>query len=160
MPHNFLYIGLIRVILPNAKIINCSRDPMDNCLSIYRQYLTGPRGFEHNLSELGAYYRLHRELLDHWQQVLGGRLYVLQYEKMVTEPEHEIRKLLEFMGLPFDERCLAFHQTGRVVRSPSASQVHQPLFASSIGAWQHYAEHLQPLAQALGDLLPDNLPKE
>lgn len=122
---------------------------MDNGLSIFRQYLTGPRGFEHSLPDLGAYYRLHLELLDHWQEVLADRFYVLRYEGLVNHADSEIRLLLDFLELPFDDRCLEFHNTERVVRSPSAGQVRQPLYASSLGSWRNYAEFLQPLADAL-----------
>jgi Flp pilus assembly protein TadD len=148
-PMNFTYFGLAALMLPGAKFIHCVRDPMDNGLSIYRQFLTGPRGFEHDLGTLGNYYRLHLELLEHWQQVLGERLYVLQYENLVTEPEIEIRALLNFIGLPFDARCLAFHQTRRLVRSPSAGQVRQPLYTRSIGAWRRYENELIPLSRTL-----------
>lgn len=160
-PMNFPCLGLAAAMLPGARFIHCLRDPMDNGLSIFRQYLTGPRGFEHDLRVLGGYYRLHLELLDHWRTVLDGRLYVLRYERLVREPESEIPRLLEFLGLPFDSRCLAFHRTARVVRSPSAGQVRQPLYASSIGAWRRYAEFLQPLADALIDPgLPGRRPND
>jgi hypothetical protein len=148
-PMNFPYLGLAAAMLPGARFIHCLRDPLDNGLSIFRQYLTGPRGFEHDLRDLGRYYNLHLGLLSHWQKVLGARLYVLRYEHLVNDPESEITRLLAFLDLPFNERCLAFHQTRRTVRSPSAAQVRQPLYASSIGAWQHYAESLQPLVDAL-----------
>jgi len=150
-PMNFPYLGLATLMLPGARFVHCLRDPMDNGLSIFRQYLTGPRGFEHDLRDLGGFYRLHLDLTDHWQTVLGDRLYLLRYERLVKDPEAEIRRILKFLDLSFDERCLDFHQTDRVVRSPSAGQVRQPLYASSIGAWKRYAEFLQPLADALVD---------
>jgi Flp pilus assembly protein TadD len=150
-PMNFRYFGLAALMLPGARFIHCLRDPMDNGLSIYRQYLTGPRGFEHDLRTLGRYYRLHLDLLDHWREALSGRLYVLHYEQLVEHPEAETRRLLKFLDLPFDARCLAFHETDRVVRSPSAGQVRQPLYANSIGAWRRYETFLQPLAEALAE---------
>jgi Flp pilus assembly protein TadD len=150
-PMNFLYFGLAALMLPGARFIHCQRDPMDNGLSIFRQYLTGPRGFEHDLRDLGGYYRLHLDLLEHWQEVLGSRLYVLQYERLVSDAKAETRRLLKFLDLPFDARCLDFHRTERVVRSPSAGQVRQPLYASSVGAWQRYRELLQPLKDALAE---------
>ena len=160
-PMNFPYLGLAAEMLPGARFIHCLRDPMDNGLSIFRQYLTGPRGFEHDLRVLGGYYRLHLELLDHWRVVLDRRLYVLRYERLVSDPESEIRRLLEFLGLPFDSRCLAFHRTERVVRSPSAAQVRQPLYASSVGAWRRYGPFLAPLAEALNDpALPGRRPTD
>jgi len=150
-PMNFPYLGLAALMLPGARFVHCLRHPMDNGLSIFRQYLTGPWGFEHGLRDLGGFYRLHLDLTDHWQTVLADRLYILRYERLVHDAEAEIRRLLDFMGLPFDRSCLEFHQTDRVVRSPSAGQVRQPLYASSIGAWKRYAEYLQPLADALVD---------
>ena len=150
-PMNFPYLGLAAAMLPGARFIHCLRDPLDNGLSIFRQYLTGPRGFEHDLRDLGRYYNMHLDLLRHWQEALGDHLYVLRYERLVNDPESEIRRLLAFLDLPFDERCLDFHQTRRTVRSPSAAQVRQPLYASSIGAWQRYAESLQPLRDALAE---------
>ena len=155
-PMNFPYLGLAAAMLPGALFINCLRDPMDNGLSIFRQYLTGPRGFEHDLRDLGGYYNLHLDLLRHWQALLGKRIYVLRYEHLVNDPETEIQRLLAFLDLPFDERCLTFHQTRRLVRSPSAAQVRQPLYASSIGAWRRYAESLQPLADALAESTPSH----
>jgi hypothetical protein len=148
-PMNFRFTGLAASILPDARFIHCKRNAMDNCLSLYRQMLTGPVGFEHDLGTLGAYYRLQADLLTHWQKVLGDRLYVLEYEKLVQKPEVEIRKLLEFCGLEFDPACLEFHQSSRVIKSPSASQVRQPIYNSSVGAWKRYEKQLQPLAKAL-----------
>lgn len=148
-PMNFLYSGLAACLLPGARFIHCLRDPLDNCLSIYRQLLTGPRGFEHKLEDLGGYYRLHADLLSHWRELLGDRFYILQYENLVLEPEAEIRRLLDFCGLEYNKRCLAFHETDRVVRSPSAGQVRQALYTTSIGAWKHYESDLQPLKDAL-----------
>ena len=150
-PMNFLFTGLAACLLPGARFIHCLRDPLDNCLSIYRQMLTGPQGFEHKLEDLGGYYRLHADLLLHWLKLLGDRFYILQYENLVLEPEAEIRRLLDFCGLPYNERCLAFHETDRVVRSPSAGQVRQALYTTSIGAWKRYESSLQPLKDALGD---------
>ncbi len=150
-PMNFLYTGLAACLLPGARFIHCLRDPLDNCLSIYRQLLTGPQGFEHKLEDLGGYYRLHVDLLSHWRKLLGDRIYILQYENLVLEPEAEIRRLLDFCGLEYNERCLAFHETDRVVRSPSAGQVRQALYTTSVGAWKRYESSLQPLKDALGD---------
>jgi hypothetical protein len=160
-PMNFPLIGLAALMLPGARFVHCLRDPMDNGLSIFRQYLTGPRGFEHSLRDLGGYYRLHLDLLDHWRATLADRLFVLRYERLVSDAQSEIRPLLEFLDLPFDARCLEFHRTDRVVRSPSAGQVRQPLYASSVDAWRRYAEFLQPLADALADAeLPGRRPTD
>jgi tetratricopeptide (TPR) repeat protein len=149
-PMNYLYLGLIAMLYPKARIVLCMRDPMDNCLSIYRQPLTGPHAYAHDLRTLGHFYALHTQLARHWQETLGGRLAVVRYETLVSEPESQIRSLLAHCGLPFDSACLAFHETDRQVRSPSASQVRQPLFSSSVGAWRKYEQHLALLKEALG----------
>ena len=148
-PMNFLMAGLGAMMFPRGRIVFCVRDPLDNCLSLFRQYLTGNNHFTHRLEDLGGFYLLHRELMQHWQAVLPGRVHVLQYERLVSEPEVEVRELLDFCGLPFDENCLRSHETRRVVRSPSAAQVRQPLYKSSVGAWENYAKQLEPLAEML-----------
>jgi len=153
-PMNYLYLGLIAMLYPKARIVLCIRDPLDNCLSIYRQPLTGPHAYAHDLRTLGHFYALHTQLARHWQETLGGRLAVVRYETLVSEPESQIRNLLTHCGLPFDSACLAFHETDRQVKSPSASQVRQPLYTSSVGAWRNYEQHLAPLKEALG-LLED-----
>ena len=153
-PMNYLYLGLVAMLYPQARIVLCVRDPMDNCLSTYRQPLTGPHAYAHDLRTLGHFYALHTQLARHWQETLGGRLAVVRYETLVSEPESQIRSLLAHCGLPFDPACLAFHETDRQIRSPSASQVRRPLFSSSIGAWRKYEHHLAPLKEALG-LLED-----
>ncbi len=149
-PMNYLYLALIAVLYPKARIVMCMRDPLDTCLSIYRQPLTGPHAYAHNLGTLGQFYALHTQLARHWQELFQSRLLVLRYEELVDKPEQVTRGLLEHCGLPFDPACLAFHETDRQVRSPSASQVRQPLYRSSVGAWQNYEQHLGPLKAALG----------
>lgn len=148
-PMNFMVFGLAAQLFPRARFIVCRRDPIDNCLSIYRQQLTQPHAYAHDLDTLGRYYRLHETLIGHWKAVLGDRLYMLQYEQLVAEPEGAIRRLLKFCGLPFDAACLAFHDTDRMVTSPSASQVRQPIYSTSVGAWKNYEKHLQPLIDGL-----------
>jgi len=149
-PMNYLYLGLIAALYPQARIVLCMRDPLDTCLSIYRQPLTGPHAYAHDLGTLGQFYALHTQLARHWQDVFQSRLLVLRYEELVYNPEPVTRGLLDHCGLPFDPACLAFHETERQVRSPSASQVRQPLYLSSVGAWRNYEQHLGPLKTALG----------
>lgn len=148
-PMNFLFTGLAAMMLPGARFVFCTRDPMDNCLSLYRQMLTGANEFTHTLKNLGDYYRLHLELLEHWESSLEGRVFRLQYEDLVRDTEPQVRRLLEFCGLSFDERCLRFYESDRVVRSPSAAQVRQPVYDTSIGAWKNYERELAPLMEAL-----------
>ncbi len=151
LPHNFMNIGLIKLILPAAKIIHCAREPMDNCLSIFKNFFSHGQHYSYDMTELGQYYRLYQELMRHWVSVLPGFIFHLDYEKLVAEQEIETRKLLEFCDLPWDESCLAFHQTRRNVKTASHAQVRQPIYRSSVRLWQHYAEHLQPLQQAIDD---------
>ena len=148
-PMNFLYIGLITALLPNARIINCVRNPMDNCLSIFKHLLAEPHAYSHDLEDLGAYFNLYRSLMRHWHEALPGRIYDLPYETLVENSEIEIRKLLEFCKLPFEENCLQFHKTSRVVRTPSASQVRQPLYTDTINLWKRYELQLKPLQTIL-----------
>ena len=149
-PMNYLYLGLFAMLYPRARIVLCVRDPLDTCLSIYRQPLTGPHAYAHDLETLGQFYALHTQLARHWQEMFHSRLLVLRYEELVENPEQVTRGLLEHCDLPFDPACLAFHETDRQVRSPSASQVRQPLYGSSVGAWRNYEQHLGPLKTALG----------
>ena len=148
-PINFLYIGLIAMLFPGARFINCVRDPMDNCLSIYKHLLADPHSYSHDLKDLGAYFNLYRDLMKHWHAVLPGKIYDLPYEKLVADSEKEIRGLLDFCTLPFDENCLHFHKTSRVVRTPSASHVHQPHYSDTIDLWKHYEQQLKPLQAIL-----------
>ena len=148
-PMNFLYTGLIAALLPNARFINCVRNPMDNCLSIFKHLLAEPHAYSHDLEDLGAYFNLHRSLMRHWHETLPDRIYDLPYETLVANSENEIRKLLEFCRLPFEENCLQFHKTSRVVRTPSASQVRQPLYTDTINLWKRYEQQLRPLQATL-----------
>jgi tetratricopeptide (TPR) repeat protein len=149
-PMNFPWVGMAAMMLPRARFVICRRDPMDNCLSVFRQYLTGANDYAHQLEDLGGYYLLHRELTDHWMEVMPGRVHLFQYERVIADAEQEIRRLLGFCELPFEPRCVAFHQSDRLVRSPSAAQVRQPVYDSSVGAWRKYEHHLALLKEALG----------
>ena len=151
LPNNFSHIGLIHSILPNATIIDARRHPMDCCFSTYKQHFAEGQTFSYSLEDLGRYYRCYLSLMDHWDAVLPGKVLHLQYEDLVREPEMNIRRLLDFCRLPFDAACLSFHQTRRPVRTASAEQVRQPIYASGVGYWRNFENELQPLRQALGD---------
>jgi len=150
LPHNFLRVGLIAAVMPNAKIVLCERNPMDNCLSIYQHFFGKSHGYTADLSELGHYYRLYQDLMDWWGEILPGHMHRVSYEKLVSETESQVRQLLEYCGLPFHENCLSFHKTRRQVKTPSASQVRRPVYQDSIGRWKNYEQHLGPLKVALG----------
>ncbi len=150
---NFLNVGLIRVLFPDARIVHCVRDPRDTCFSIYKR-MFGARGhhYAYDLEELGRYYNEYAQLMEHWDRVLPGQIHQVRYEYLVAEQESTTRELLEFCGLSWDPACLEFHRTVRPVVTHSASQVRQPIFRGSIGAWRHYETLLAPLLR----LLPAN----
>ena len=151
LPGNFLRIGLIRLILPNARIIHTMRDPIDTCLSCYSKLFTSGLSFTYDLAELGRYYRGYSELMAHWRSVLPpGVMLDVSYENVVDDLEGQARRLIHFCGLPWDDRCIAFHRTGRPVRTASAVQVRQPLFRSSLERWRNYEAWLSPLLDELG----------
>lgn len=149
LPHNFLRVGLFAALMPKAKFIVCSRNPMDNCLSIYQRHFSAGHGYATDLTELGEYYRLYEELMLHWQGLFPGRIHRLIYEELVEDTEDQIRKLLEYCELPFHDDCLAFHSTRRIVSTPSASQVREPIYRNAVGRARNYEGHLQPLLEAL-----------
>jgi len=153
MPNNFSHVGLIHAMLPNAIIVDVRRHPMDACFSAYKQYFAEGQSFSYDLGDLGRYYRCYLSLMDHWDEVLPGKVLHLSYEALVRDPEANIRRLLAHCGLDFEPACLAFHETKRSVRTASAEQVRQPLYASGVGYWKHFEAELEPLRRALGDAL-------
>ncbi|MCP5380724.1 MAG: sulfotransferase [Kordiimonadaceae bacterium] len=153
MPNNFQHIGLIHSILPNAKIIDARRHPMGGCFSGYKQLFARGQAFTYDLSDIGFYYRDYVKLMDHWDETLPGRVHRVQYEEMVSDTETQIRKLLEYCGLEFEESCLRFYETDRAIRTPSSEQVRQPIFTKGMEQWRNYETHLAPLKEALGPLL-------
>jgi hypothetical protein len=150
-PQNTLNIGPIHLALPNAKIVLLQRNPMDSCYSMYKQLFTDIYQFSYDLEELGNYFIAHQRLLNHWLSVAGDGIHVLRYENLVTEPETEVRKLLKFCELPWQDQCLDFHLNPQASTTASASQVRQKLYTSSIGKWKHYEEQLSPLRKMLVD---------
>lgn len=149
MPRNFMDIGLIRVLFPDAPIIHCMRDPLDTCLSCYVSDFGLRQKFSTGFSELAEYYNAYRDLMDHWQSVLDRPVYDLQYEDLVAAPETEIPKLIDYCGLPWDENCLAPHLANRPVITASRWQVRQPIYKSSVSRSVKYAGHLDGLKSAL-----------
>src|SRR5277367_3752048 len=153
MPNNFSHVGLIHSMLPNARIIDVRRHPMDSCFSTYKQHFAEGQSFSYDLDDLGRYYRCYLNLMDHWDALLPGKVLHLRYEDLVRDPETNIRRLLAHCGLQFEPACLAFHETKRPVRTASAEQVRLPLYASGVGYWKHFEAQLEPLRLALGDSL-------
>ncbi len=150
MPGNFLRVGLIAALLPNARIIHCRRDPQDTCLSIYFQNFAGHHPYGYDLSNLGHYYRQYERLMDHWHRVVPTPILDMPYEDVVADQEGMTRRLLEFCGLEWDERCLAFHENERSVLTSSFAQVRKPIYTSSVAKYKRYEKHLGPLRDALG----------
>ena len=153
MPNNFRHIGLIKLILPNAKIIDARREPMACCFSGFKQLFAEGQEFTYGLTEVGRYYRGYVELMDHWDQVLPGQILRVQYEDVVADLETQVRRILDYCGLPFEQACLDFHTTERAVRTASSEQVRQPINTKGIEQWRHYDAHLDPLREALGPAL-------
>jgi tetratricopeptide (TPR) repeat protein len=150
MPNNFPHIGMIHLILPNAKIIDARRNAMGNCFSAFKQHFARGQAFTYNLEELGSYYRDYVELMAHFDEVLPGRVHRVSYERMVADTENEIRRLLAYCGLEFEEACLRFDETERAVRTASSEQVRKPIFTDAVEHWRNFEEWLGSLKQALG----------
>ncbi len=150
MPNNFRHIGLIRLMLPNAKIIDARRNPMSCCFSGFKQLFAEGQMFSYDLEDIGQYYLDYVRLMDHWDTVLPGFVLKVQHEDVVADLETEVSRMLDFCGLPFEESCLEFHKTERNVRTPSSEQVRQPIFSTALEQWKHYEPWLGPLKTKLG----------
>lgn len=150
MPHNFLRLGLISILFPSAKIIHCRRDAMDNCLSIFFQKFVGNgHRYSYDLATLGQYYRLYEDLMAHWREVLPIQILDVDYEATTDDPETISRRLIEFVGLEWNDACLAPHKLDRTVKTASQWQVRQPIYKTSVQRWKHYEKYLEPLKEAL-----------
>ena len=149
MPNNFRHIALLKLILPNAKIIDARRNPMACCFSGYKQLFAEGQEFSYRLEDLAHYYQQYVEIMRHWEQALPGTVLRVDNEALIEDPEGQIRRMLDFCGLKFEVGCLNFHENSRAVRTPSSEQVRQPIYRSAVHQWQHYSEHLKPLSEAL-----------
>jgi tetratricopeptide (TPR) repeat protein len=150
MPENFFYLGLIRLMLPQAKIIHIMRDPMDTCFSCYALLFDGDKqAFSYDMGMLGRYYGRYARLMAHWHAVLGDAVLPLRYEDLVQDTETQAKRVLDYLGLPWDARCLDFHRNPRRVDTASAAQVRKPIYTSSMKRWQRFAQHLEPLSQLI-----------
>jgi tetratricopeptide (TPR) repeat protein len=151
MPNNFRHIGLIHLILPNARIIDVRREPMACCFSNYKQLFAHGQTFTYGLEDIARYYRTYLELMKHWDEVLPGRVLRVHYEDVVADLAGSVRRLLDHCGLGLEAACLAFHETERSVRTASSEQVRQPIYRDGLEQWRHYERWLGPLRDALGD---------
>ncbi|MBS0582575.1 MAG: sulfotransferase [Proteobacteria bacterium] len=155
MPNNFAHVGLIHLILPNAKIIDARRHPLACGWSCFRQHFARGQNFAYDLADIGRYYRDYVELMRHFDSVLPGHVHRVVYESMVADTEHEVRALLDYCGLPFEDGVLRFFENERPVRTASSEQVRQPIYKAGVDHWQHYEPWLTPLKEALGDTLTE-----
>src|SRR5262249_43482282 len=153
MPNNFRYIGLIHLILPNARIIDARREPMACCFSNLKQLFASGQEFSYGVKEVAHYYRNYLELMRHWDSTLPGRILQVCYEDVVEDLEGNVRRILDFCGLRFEPECLEFYKTKRNVNTPSSEQVRQPIFPEGLSQWRHYDRWLGPLKDSLGDAL-------
>ena len=149
MPLNFLYVGLIHLALPKAKIINLQRDPTDTCYAVYKQLFVDAYPFSYDLEELAKYYAAYHHLMEHWNTVLPGVIHTIKYEEVVNDLEKETRRLLEYCGLEWQEQCLQFHENKEASTTASTAQIRRPVYKSSVGKWRNYREHLQPVVDIL-----------
>ena len=152
MPNNYAHIGLIHLLLPNARIIDVRRHPMACGLSLYKEHFAEAQNFTYSLENIGKYYRSYVELMSHWDQVLPGRVHRVIYESLVEDTEHEIRRLLDYCALPFEDACLRFHANKRAVNTASAEQVRQPINRKGLEQWRHFEPWLEPLKAEIGPL--------
>jgi len=150
MPNNFRHIALIHLMLPNAKIIDARRDALSCCFSGFKQLFGEGQQFSYDLTDIGHYYRNYVELMDHWDKALPGKILRVQYEDVVADLENQVRRILDYCGLPFEQACIDFHNNTRAVRTPSSEQVRQPIYQSGLEQWRNYESHLAPLKKALG----------
>jgi len=153
MPNNFPSVGLIHLILPNAKIIDARRYPLDSCLSSYRQLFGMGQPFTYDLTDIGEYFLQYQRMMDHWHEVLPQRVLTVQYEDVVTDFEYQVRRILEYCELPWEDACLRYHETDRPVRTASSEQVRQPVYSKSVNFWRNYEEHLGELIEVLTPIL-------
>jgi len=147
-------------MLPNAKIIDARRHPLSCGFSVFKQLFAEGQEFSYSLEDIGRYYSDYLKLMDHWDKVLPGFVLRVQHEDVVDDLEMQVRRILEFCGLPFEESCLNYYETVRDVRTPSSEQVRQPIFKTALEQWRHYETELQPLITALGPEVLERYPIE
>jgi Sulfotransferase family len=150
MPNNFRHIGLIHLIVPNAKIIDARRSAMGCCVSGFKQLFAEGQDFTYGLEEIGHYYSDYVRLMDHWDMMLPGKILRVRYEDVVTDLDGQVRRLLDYLGLPFEDACVRFHENERAVRTASSEQVRQPIFKSGMDQWENFSPWLNPLRAVLG----------
>ena len=152
MPNNFIHIGLIKTILPNAKIIDTRRDPMDTCFSCFKQFFARGQLFTYTMEDLGNYYTDYIRAMNHWHKVYGKDIFTVHYDDVINKTEETIRELIDYCNLPFEQECLEFYKSSRPVKTPSAEQVRQPIYKSGLNYWKNYEKHLLPLKKIIDEI--------
>jgi len=153
MPNNFAHIGFLKMILPNAKIINAQRNPLDSCISSYKQLFYKGQSWSYDLFEIGEYYLEYQRMMDHWHQVIPGEILDLKYDNLINNQQHETERLLNYCGLEWEEGCLKFYETKRSINTASSEQVRQPIYKGAMNAWKNYESHIEPLIETLEPIL-------
>ena len=151
MPNNFRHIGLIHLIMPNAKIIDARRYPLDCCFSMFKQLFAQGQEFSYGLAEAGSYYKSYVKLMDHWDTVLPNKILRVNNEDVIEDLEGQVKRMLDFLDLPFEEDCISFYETDRSVRTASSEQVRQPINKKGMGRWKPYAKNLKPFIESIGE---------
>ena len=159
LPNNYVHVGFLHLILPNAKIINAKRHPLDSCLGSFKQLFARGQPFTYDQFELGEFYLEYQRLMEHWHEVTPGKVLDVQYEHVVEDLETQVRRILEYCGLPWDETCLRFWETDRAVKTASSEQVRKPIYSSAKHRWRNYEQHLGPLIEVLEPVLKE-LPED
>jgi tetratricopeptide (TPR) repeat protein len=155
LPNNYALVGLLHLILPNAKVINTRRHPYDSCLGAYKQLFGRGQNFTYDMYDLADYYRQYIQTMKHWHEVLPGKVLDVHYEETVTDLEGQVRRILDHCGLPFEEQCLRYWETERAVRTASSEQVRQPIYTGALGKWRRYEKHLDLWKEQLGDIVAE-----
>ena len=157
LPNNFPHVGLLHLILPDAKIINARRHPLDSCLGAYKQLFGKGQNFTYDMLDLAEYYRSYHNTMQHWHRVLPGKVLDVHYEETVSDLEGQVRRILAHCGLPFEDACVRYHETARAVKTASSEQVRQPIYREALGTWRRYEKHLDLWKEELADII-DSLP--
>ena len=147
MPNNFPHIGLIKMILPNAKIIDARRNPMDGCFSCFKQYFAKGQHFTYDLDDIARYYKDYLRLMGFWNKFFPGSIHTVLYEDVINNSEEEVRKMLDYLQLPFEESCMDFYKSSRPVKTASSEQVRQPIYKSALNYWKNFENDLSVLAK-------------
>ena len=153
MPNNFAHVGLLQAIIPNAKVIDARRHPLDSCVGAYKQHFAKGQTFTYDMFELGEFYLEYDQLMQHWHEMLPGKVLRVQYEDVVADLKTQVRRILDYCELPFEQACVDFHETKRSVRTASSEQVRQPIYSQSLNTWQRFDRHIEPLKEILAPLL-------